>query len=61
MATAPFQPDGQARPLSVSVGAVVFRGRLSVDALLARADALLYAAKQAGRDRVEFAKETLAA
>jgi diguanylate cyclase (GGDEF)-like protein len=61
VATAPFQPDGQVRPLSVSVGAVVFRGRLSVDALLARADALLYAAKQAGRDRVEFARETLAA
>jgi diguanylate cyclase (GGDEF)-like protein len=40
---------------SVSIGIARWDGRESADALVCRADAALYAAKHAGRDRVELA------
>ncbi|MGK2952562.1 MAG: GGDEF domain-containing protein, partial [Thiobacillus sp.] len=42
------------RPVTFSAGVAAHRGTESVETLLARADAALYAAKNAGRDRVEF-------
>jgi diguanylate cyclase (GGDEF)-like protein len=42
-------------PVTVSIGLAFARAGESVDALLARADAALYAAKSGGRDRVEMA------
>ena len=41
-------------PLTVSVGVATLRPDETLDALLRRADAALYAAKSAGRDRVEL-------
>lgn len=52
---APFAPDGIVRPLSVSVGGAVFSQRLAFGDLFRAADALLYAAKRAGRDRTTVA------
>jgi diguanylate cyclase len=45
---------GDAVALTVSVGVAVWEGE-SLDRLLSRADAALYEAKEAGRDRVAFA------
>lgn len=46
-------PPGIAGPVTVSIGVATTRdGRESLDALVGRADRLLYAAKQAGRNRV---------
>ncbi len=46
-------PDGNALPaVTVSIGAASLLGDESADALLARADALLYQAKSEGRNRV---------
>lgn len=42
-------------PMTVSIGVVESDGESGIDALLARADSLLYAAKRNGRDRVEHA------
>jgi diguanylate cyclase (GGDEF)-like protein len=56
-----FAPNGEPFRLSVSVGAVVFTGQVAIDTLLARADALLYEAKEQGRDRVAFGAGVLAA
>lgn len=42
------------RPVTFSAGVAAHRGAESVEALLARADAALYAAKNAGRNRVEL-------
>ena len=38
--------------VTVSIGVTLFQRGESVDALVARADAAMYQAKQAGRDRV---------
>jgi diguanylate cyclase (GGDEF)-like protein len=45
--------------LTVSIGVAALRAAASLDALFSRADAALYRAKTAGRDRVEFAKTPL--
>lgn len=50
--TADFLPDGTRRPLSVSVGGAVFTRRVQWTELYRVADRLLYAAKDAGRNRV---------
>jgi diguanylate cyclase (GGDEF)-like protein len=46
------------RPVTFSAGVAAHRGAESAEALLARADAALYAAKGAGRDRVELASDS---
>lgn len=54
----PFEVDGEARPLSVgtSIGIALCRAAaLSTSALVARADAMLYEAKQAGRGTFRIA------
>jgi diguanylate cyclase (GGDEF)-like protein len=51
----PFAPAGAAHALSVSVGGAVFEGRLAFADLFRHADQQLYAAKQAGRNRVAIA------
>lgn len=53
--TATFTPDGQQRPLSVSIGGAVFAGETSFSELFRIADQRLYGAKNAGRNmsRVE--------
>ena len=47
-----FVPEDRQRPLSVSIGGVVFDGRASFSELFRIADQRLYGAKQAGRNRV---------
>jgi diguanylate cyclase (GGDEF)-like protein len=42
------------RPVTFSAGVAAHRGTESVEALIARADAALYVAKNAGRDRIEL-------
>jgi diguanylate cyclase (GGDEF)-like protein len=49
----PFTPAGQ----TFSAGIATWNGNESSDGLFARADAALYAAKAAGRDRAELAEE----
>jgi diguanylate cyclase (GGDEF)-like protein/PAS domain S-box-containing protein len=44
-------PEGEVR-ISLSVGVALARGEESIDDLIARADAAMYAAKQQGRDQV---------
>src|SRR5207247_2632809 len=57
----PIVAAGAIVPLTVSIGgAVRAPGETSFKGLLARADQALYAAKNAGRDRVEWASETTA-
>jgi diguanylate cyclase (GGDEF)-like protein len=47
--------DGLRIPVTVSIGiSALYRGDMSVDAALARADKALYRAKQGGRNRVEL-------
>jgi len=54
----PFRHDGEALTITVSVGLAVRREQdRSLDDLLRRADAALYAAKRGGRDRVEIAAD----
>ncbi|AVF04254.1 GGDEF domain-containing protein [Devosia sp. I507] len=50
-----FRATGSHCPLSVSVGVATFQGRTDFRALYRRADAGLYRAKSAGRDRIEIA------
>jgi diguanylate cyclase (GGDEF)-like protein len=52
IADADFVPDGARRPLSVSVGGAVFERRIEWTELYRIADRQLYAAKDAGRNRV---------
>lgn len=47
-------PSGRRRAVTTSVGGAWTGGRVSLDALMARADAALYAAKDAGRNRWRF-------
>ncbi len=47
-------PSGRRRAVTASVGGAWTEGRVNVDALMARADAALYAAKDAGRNRWRF-------
>jgi diguanylate cyclase len=47
-----FAPDGAQRPLSVSIGGVVFDGPAGFSDLFRIADQRLYGAKQTGRNRV---------
>jgi diguanylate cyclase (GGDEF)-like protein len=54
IAERPVRAGGEAVPLTVSIGVAVWDGE-SLDALLSRADAALYEAKEAGRDRVALA------
>jgi len=49
-----FLPDGERRPLSVSVGGATFSHQVQFSALYRAADQRLYAAKEAGRNRVLF-------
>ncbi len=51
---AEFTPEGLPFRLSVSVGGVTYRGRSEFDELFRLADQRLYAAKDAGRDRVSI-------
>lgn len=45
------------RTVTFSAGVAAYRGAESIETLLARADEALYAAKHAGRDRVELSAE----
>lgn len=49
------EPGPGVPPMSVSIGVTVLQAGDDADAALRRADALLYAAKEAGRDRTEAA------
>ena len=48
----PLPIDGATLHVTASIGVTLFQPGESVDALVARADAAMYQAKQAGRDRV---------
>jgi len=50
-----FTPSGEHRPLSVSIGAVVFDRAASFSELFRIADQRLYGAKRSGRNRVTMA------
>jgi diguanylate cyclase (GGDEF)-like protein len=50
-----LEHEGQAIPISVSLGAAQLRPQETTERWIARADAALYEAKQAGRDRAAFA------
>jgi diguanylate cyclase (GGDEF)-like protein len=51
-----FEHDGQAIPVTVSIGVAVVRGPRAAEPLIAAADAAMYEAKRTGRDRVVLAK-----
>lgn len=50
----PVLPAGEAVPVTVSIGAVMARPDDSPESLISRADALMYASKSGGRNRVTF-------
>jgi diguanylate cyclase (GGDEF)-like protein len=54
VAAATLEHEGVAMPVTASIGLTDLRPDDSMQALLERADAALYRAKQAGRDRVEI-------
>jgi diguanylate cyclase (GGDEF)-like protein len=54
----PIEHEGIRVPLTTSVGAVLAPAGASLDALVERADACLYAAKYQGRNRVSLEPET---
>jgi diguanylate cyclase (GGDEF)-like protein len=57
IATLTFDALGLDQPLTVSVGVATAQDEREFGELVARADAALYSAKQAGRDRVAVAAE----
>ena len=58
VASSPLQLNGQAIPLTISVGVAVYRADdTSYDSLLRRADHAVYAAKAGGRNQVAMAQE----
>jgi diguanylate cyclase (GGDEF)-like protein len=57
----PAMWDDRPLALTLSIGVAQWRGGEAVEALVARADAALYRAKQAGRNRVECEVATLTA
>lgn len=59
VAAIPFVPDGESHPLSVSVGGAVAVEPMHFSKLYRTADKHLYAAKQSGRNRADFAKEII--
>jgi diguanylate cyclase (GGDEF)-like protein len=50
----PFQAIGNSLPVTVSIGVTTTAGNETVDAAIARADRALYAAKESGRNRVNY-------
>jgi diguanylate cyclase (GGDEF)-like protein len=59
VADTPFEHDGKKIPLTVSVGGASFAPGANEElTLIAAADAALYAAKNAGRNRVKLAEHT---
>lgn len=56
IAAAPIEVDGQHIAVTISIGISQYDGKELADQTVSRADAALYAAKQAGRNRVEAAK-----
>lgn len=56
-----FRPRGENHPLSVSIGGATFANGASFADLYRRADERLYAAKKAGRDRVDIEPVSLLA
>jgi len=62
IAADPVAVDQRTVPMTISIGIAVFDPlRDNAAALTARADAALYRAKQAGRNRVEATAEVVAA
>jgi diguanylate cyclase (GGDEF)-like protein len=55
IAARPFAYDGRPVPVTVSVGVAQARAEDTVEALIDRADRMLYRAKREGRDRVVYA------
>jgi diguanylate cyclase (GGDEF)-like protein len=49
-----FRPGGRPTPLTISIGGVMFSGPVAFADLFSAADARLYAAKEAGRDRIDI-------
>jgi len=54
VANEPFKTDAGMTPITLSLGVVTGKGKLSVEALFELADEALYRAKQNGRNRVEM-------
>jgi two-component system cell cycle response regulator len=54
VAERPFEFGGQRIPATISVGAAVDHGKSEAQALIAAADAAMYEAKRAGRNRVHL-------
>lgn len=61
VATTALQAGGEAVSVTVSMGVTLFEAGEGLDQVVARADAALYQAKQAGRNHVVFHQETAGA
>jgi len=53
--------DGQALPISASIGAALYNGHPDYERVMARADAAMYQAKKQGRNRVVMGSDALPA